>query len=1258
MKVKEVDRTANIAWSPQSQVPIYLAAGTAAQQLDASFSTNSNLEIYGLNLSESGHDMPCLASLPVDQRFHKVVWGASGMAEGTTPAGLIVGGADRGMISMYDANKLIKGEENALVFSKDKHTGPVSALDFNPFQANLLASGGSESELYIWDVNKLGTPMTPGAKSQPLDDVRCVAWNRQVQHILASTFSSRCVVWDLRKNDPIIKVSDSTSRMRCKVVAWHPDVATQLCIASEDDHTPVIQIWDLRLASSPLKTLEGHHKGVLSVAWCQADSDLLLSCGKDNRILVWNPNSGPGEIVAELPTSNQWSFDVSWCPRNPAMIASASFDGRVSLYSLMGGQQQVQPNNRVSDSFGPGLGEVAGQPQQTPQVTCQLKSPPKWLRRPCGATFGFGGQLVSFETVAGVGGAPSKPAVYISSVVTEPELVEASSKLETSLREGNLGDFCQAKLATLGEDGDKSKLWQFIGASFGENCDQQFLKLLGINLDELSSQLKALLEPVKENGIEEEVTEKVAGLGVSDTSDEFEMIAAQAVAAPESPAEAQALTTLDQLFSLSKDPTTDQGQLTIALLAGDIELAVDLAIKQNRFAEALILSIRGGQELLLKTRARYFQKAASEDKDVSSVALVEAVAMGSWEKLVEHCGLDSWREVLAALVTYTDSNTKQVLSGRLADRLSADGGENVVNGLLCYMVAGDLEKVVTSWLGVVGQVGSPASLQELVEVVVLARAAVQTRGMASVSLPGGQLSAALAQYASLLAGQGSLATALSYLGEEGVGGDQELQELRERLQKALARTQPAAPVVAPAQPRATQHQPLARNASGASVGARGSFSHGLPQGRDSRRQSVEPQFNNFQTGLPAAAQGFSSQPPASYGGYSQPPAPTPAYSQPPVTSQPQYTGFTPAPTNYGAPPQPYATPAPPADPVPTFQPPPSDQAATSPTNSSNPLLRRNRALDPSIAPGQPGQQFGYMQPSQPYSQPAQFMQPQQPAPTQPTMFTPEAAPSYGQPAPSMPAPSMPPPQGHVPDQPGPGFTPAVSSGAGWNDPPPMMISRPAAPQPAVSSTGQDPITHPFGAPEPAPAPIPGWSGFQPAPTQTQQYQQPAMVPGQHGGAQQGYQGQQQQPPQGYQGFQPSEPANQPAPQPPAPEPAPPAPIPAEHQVIQDTLESLRSKCQQGAAAAHPQVRRKLEDVSLKLDILYDKLRKSVLSPTTLQGLHTILQHIWQYDYQSCMQVISGLIAGGSFAEMSDFMPGVKVLLQVAQQQGVYVEYQK
>ena len=39
MKVKELQKTVNVAWSPQQQYPIYLAAGSAAQQLDSSGSS-------------------------------------------------------------------------------------------------------------------------------------------------------------------------------------------------------------------------------------------------------------------------------------------------------------------------------------------------------------------------------------------------------------------------------------------------------------------------------------------------------------------------------------------------------------------------------------------------------------------------------------------------------------------------------------------------------------------------------------------------------------------------------------------------------------------------------------------------------------------------------------------------------------------------------------------------------------------------------------------------------------------------------------------------------------------------------------------------------------------------------------------------------------------------------------------------------------------------------------------------------------------
>lgn len=33
-------------------------------------------------------------------------------------------------------------------------------------QTNLVASGGNESEIYIWDLNNFGSPMTPGPKTQ------------------------------------------------------------------------------------------------------------------------------------------------------------------------------------------------------------------------------------------------------------------------------------------------------------------------------------------------------------------------------------------------------------------------------------------------------------------------------------------------------------------------------------------------------------------------------------------------------------------------------------------------------------------------------------------------------------------------------------------------------------------------------------------------------------------------------------------------------------------------------------------------------------------------------------------------------------------------------------------------------------------------------------------------------------------------------------------------------------------------------------
>lgn len=150
----------------------------------------------------------------------------------------------------------------------------------------------------------------------------------------------------------------------------------------------------------------------MAIAWSMADPELLLSCGKDAKILCSNPNTG--EVLYELPTNTQWCFDIQWCPRNPAVLSAASFDGRISVYSIMGGsadglrQKQV---DKLSSSFGNldpfGTGQPLP-PLQIPQQTAQhsivlpLKKPPKWIRRPVGASFSVGGFVFMIHKYKGL----------------------------------------------------------------------------------------------------------------------------------------------------------------------------------------------------------------------------------------------------------------------------------------------------------------------------------------------------------------------------------------------------------------------------------------------------------------------------------------------------------------------------------------------------------------------------------------------------------------------------------------------------------------------------------------------------------------------------------------------------------------------------------------------------------------------------------------------------------------------------------------
>eukprot|EP00798_Chlamydomonas_sp_ICE-L_P021383 gene21383-28331_t len=505
--LKTLERSCTPSFCPAGGL---MAAGTVAGAIDMSFSTNSVLEVFSLDFSTSGDALPVVGSIQAPERFNRVAWGAK-VPESTQSLGILAGGLADGSLMLWDAAIVLDKDAKAkgktpLLAKMQKHTGGVKGLEFNINSLNLLASGAADGEICIWDLTKPSTPslypaLKGGGGPGSAGEIAYISWNRKVAHILASCSSNgSTVVWDLKRQKPVISFRDpntnagrqyfngipmsplSSFQRRASVLQWNPDVATQLIVASDDDRSPTLQMWDLRNSVSPLKEFVGHSKmwdlrnsvsplkefvghskGVLGLSWSPHDTSLLLSSGKDNRTICWDVHTT--DIMCELSQNKNWNFDVQWSPTVPGVFSTASFDGHVGVHNIhsctMGAMvETVNPDFSVSHT-------PAGD-------SAPLKKVPAWMRRPAGVAFGFGGKLVSFanqqtQVTDGTGQIDNRNhgIITLSQVVTEHDLIKKSETFEQAIAGGEketLQSFCQAKAETL--TGEEGETWSFLGLLF------------------------------------------------------------------------------------------------------------------------------------------------------------------------------------------------------------------------------------------------------------------------------------------------------------------------------------------------------------------------------------------------------------------------------------------------------------------------------------------------------------------------------------------------------------------------------------------------------------------------------------------------------------------------------------------------------------------------------------------------------------------------------------------------------------------------
>ncbi|TFY75915.1 hypothetical protein EWM64_g8098, partial [Hericium alpestre] len=827
MKLKEIHRTSTFAWSPLPSIPL-LATGTVAGALDESFSNDSQLEIWAPDfLNKQEYDLGGEAQpgptgvVNTGARFNRIAWG---YVDGGRPQGVIAAGMENGELGIWDPEKIVAKADplESLIFKNNTHTGPIRGLDFNPIQTSLFSSGGINGEIYIWDLKDPSKPYSPGTRSSKLDDITALSWNNQVPHVLATSSSTGyTVVWDLRGKREVVALAygggagtlagtmqggalGMGGRRGMSDVAWHPDNATRLVTSSEDDASPVIMVWDLRNARAPEKILTGHEKGVLSLSWCKQDADLLLSSGKDNRALCWNPQTS--EIIGELPSADNWAFQVQWCPRNPDLLATAFFDGTIGIHSIQSTNETAQTDlpTMTPKADGADVFDVPGF-SRTTQGTLSLKQPPKWLRRPVSSSFGYGGNLVTVSNLPNAQGRHQSGVVHLRKVITEEIIVERAVRLREALEKQELPALAAERSKEAEANADEAVAsWRALLSLFRADSRDELVTLLGFSKIEIAARVAAAVEKLKaaappptqsKSLVEEEedlsemkprdpivsfaepepapepeqdaenvenTPSEVSASNASDTTNITPLADGESTTTapslfgddnvggtPQMDAAADFFSTMGISQSATADepvvPHTNYGLdssvaatigsgpssvasemlkdntfriypadesetdalVTKALVVGDFESAVALCLSSDRFADAILLAVKGGPELLARTQKTYFERCTTT---LPYLRLFQSIVMNDLEDIVQNADLQEWQEIFVVLCTFASQQEFAGLAEQLGSRLEfqssvakASGDAEKArefrkNATLTYLAAGRLERLINIWI--------------------------------------------------------------------------------------------------------------------------------------------------------------------------------------------------------------------------------------------------------------------------------------------------------------------------------------------------------------------------------------------------------------------------------------------------------------------------------------------------------------------------------------------------------------------------------
>ena len=678
VKIKEIARTSALAWSHDS-LPL-LATGTVAGAIDINFDSWSALELWEPFTEEN--EAKVIFSETVENKFYGIEW--SSPFEGKK-RGLLVGSFENGEIHFWDADKLIQSKslESALVHKSDRSSGPIKTMQFSPHDPSVLATGGVNGELLIWDTKTFNEPVSPGKATTALDEITSVAWNNVVGHILASTSAKGYAsIWDLRSKREVLHLSYNSGgeRIGFSSVSWHSNQSTKLITSSDNDNSPVILLWDLRNANAPEKVIQGHQKGILSLDWSKQDPEILLTCGKDNTTILWNPIKAIK--LAQYSTATNWVFQTRFAPSFPDIFATASFDGKITVQSIQSTNTGKQPVASNENDF---WNEISTSGPEKPVV--EHLQAPRWMKNTGSVSFGFGPRIVVVRLNQG-----GNSEVVLQKLNANDNFKTISERLKEAFRKNDFNSIIkenlEGKLINATDEGDWKNLQKL--TEVGANA---MLNLL-VEVEDQNKDEKTAPSPEKNDN---NFTNEDDGLSF------FENLSGEKANVKQ---EETPYVPKGKFHILGDNLSKEDKKLIQLILANKTEEAVDTCLVQNKLTEALVLGLDASENIKLKLKNAYFNRTSSS----TFSRVLYSASHKNVDDILENADVSSWKEIAVFISAFTkDPESFRTRITALGDRILQNPSSSESqrdDAFACFVAGGSFDKVLSIWLSELSSIES------------------------------------------------------------------------------------------------------------------------------------------------------------------------------------------------------------------------------------------------------------------------------------------------------------------------------------------------------------------------------------------------------------------------------------------------------------------------------------------------------------------------------------------------------------------------